>query len=350
MQEYAQESTIQTMEASYPPSWIDRLIVWIERIPGPTWLFYVLSALGAAVGFHAVFWLDGALQLGSMDSFLTANGIILIYWIALYHHLTYIGSQSLQTFRPLLEVDDSRITEIDYELATLPRRFGWLSIPLGIGFWLTELIDPAPYGNLVPRTALPIVFDLFASTFLISSFVCLAIRSIRQLRMVRKLHIQAANINLLELGPAHAFSVLTARTGIGVILLLILAIFLDPTPGETGFDILGTVSSAILAVAIFVLPVMGIRDRIEEEKQRALKQTSSLLLSARDDLHSKVSRRAYDEFKGIEDSINALIRDRELLGNIPTWPWEPATIRGFASALVLPIFLWLVTRLLEGFL
>ena len=24
----------------YPPSWVDRLIDWVERRPGPAWLFY----------------------------------------------------------------------------------------------------------------------------------------------------------------------------------------------------------------------------------------------------------------------------------------------------------------------
>ncbi|MGH7425775.1 MAG: hypothetical protein ACREJP_06375, partial [Candidatus Methylomirabilales bacterium] len=30
----------------YPPSWVDRLTDWVERLPIPWWLFYL--ALGAA--------------------------------------------------------------------------------------------------------------------------------------------------------------------------------------------------------------------------------------------------------------------------------------------------------------
>jgi hypothetical protein len=169
--------------------------------------------------------------------------------------------------------------------------------------------------------------------------------------MVRKLHAQATNINLLRLSPAHAFSVLTARTGMGLILILILGYLLDPSAIlGTGFDVSASVATAILAVAIFIVPVIGIRDHIEEEKERVLSETSDLLQSASDDLHIKVGRRAYDEFGGIEDSIGALIRERELFERIPTWPWNPATIRGFVSALLVPIFLWLVTRLLERLL
>jgi hypothetical protein len=30
-----------------------------------------------------------------------------------------------------------------------------------------------------------------------------------------------------------------------------------------------------------------------------------------------------------------------------TWPWAPETLRGFVTALVLPIALWLVYRFLD---
>lgn len=151
---------------------------------------------------------------------------------------------------------------------------------------LTILGDPAPYGDLVPHTILPYVGDILLSGFMVSAFICLLIRSIRQLRMVRTLHVQATNINLLELGPAHGFSDLTARTGIGVILLMIAAYVADPLSFGSAFDILLSVTTVLVAVGIFVLPVMGIQDRIEEEKQRVLHQTNGLLQTATDRLHT----------------------------------------------------------------
>jgi hypothetical protein len=105
-----------------------------------------------------------------------------------------------------------------------------------------------------------------------------------------------------------------------------------------------------LAIAIFVLPVMGMRDHLEQEKQRVLDETSDLLQSTSASLHSKIGKRDYDDLGGMETAISAIIRERELLEKISTWPWDSKTIRGFASTLLLPIFLWLVTRLLERIL
>ena len=48
-------------------------------------------------------------------------------------------------------------------------------------------------------------------------------------------------------------------------------------------------------------------------------------------------------------AITTLIRERELYARISTWPWDAGTIRGFASTLLLPIFLLLVAQLIERF-
>ncbi|NIM92116.1 MAG: hypothetical protein GTO18_00155 [Anaerolineales bacterium] len=337
-------SATQSTEAPFSPSWIDRL-------PGPAWIFYVLSTLAIAILGNALFWIDGSLPFGSIDRFITIFAIAVLYWLALHQYLTQVGSQSLKTFGPLLAVDDTEFAIIDYELATLPRWLGWLAIPLGIAFAAATILgDPAPFGELVPLTALPYVGDIVITGFLVSTFFCLIIRSIRQLRMVHKIHAQATNINLLKLKPVHAFSALTARTGIGVLLVLIFAYLLEPQPFGTGLDIITYVVTALLSIAVFVIPVIGMQGRLEEEKQRVLNETSDLLKITSASLHSKINDRNYDDLGGMETAISALIRERELLEKIPTWPWDPRTIRGFASALLLPIFLWLVTRLLESFL
>jgi hypothetical protein len=334
MTEHIDKSTIRDSERSFPSSWIDRLIAWIDRLPGPAWLFYVLSTVAIAFLGNAVLWIDGSMPFGSVDRLTTIFAISVFYWLALYHYLTIIGSRSLQTFRPMLEVDDFEVARVDDELAKLPPRLGWLAVPLGLALAaLTVFGDPAPFGEIVPRTALPYVGDFVITGFLSAAFFCVVIRSIRQLRMVGKLHTRATNINLLKLEPAHAFSTLTARTGIGIILLLIFAYFLDPAGFGTALDIF----------------FMGMRDHLEEEKQRVLNETSDLLQMTSTSFHSKINNRDFDELGGMETAISALIRERELLENIPTWPWDTRTIRGFVSALLLPIFLWFVTRLLERF-
>lgn len=332
-------------------SWIDRLIDWIERLPGPPWLLYLTAVLATAFLANAIFWIDGGLQAGDFDPLLTGFSVFVFYWLAMYHYLTRIGSRSLHRFRPLLDVDDAELTRLDLELGSLPGWIGWLSLPLGVGFAIASILDdPAPFGSLTPKTLLPTIFDVTIMSFLSATFFCVIIRSIRQLRMVDSLHQRVTNINLLKLEPAHAFSGLTARTGSGVILLLVLSYPLEPIQAYSTFDLITWALLAGLAIAVFILPVIGLRRKLEAEKEQALHEASDLLQITLSDLHENVVRRDFGDLEGKEKAVQALMRERELLAKISTWPWDTPTLRGFASTLLLPIFLFLVTRLLERIL
>lgn len=350
MAEHVEDSALETTEAPFPPSWIDRLIQWIDRLPGPSWLYHGLGVLALALLINAVLWMDGSVPYGSVGSIQGIFPPFVFYFLALYHYLTRLGSRSPRSFRPLLDVDKVELAQIDYEFATLPRRLGWLAIALGLAFTPPYFLgDRLAFGDLVPRTALPYLVAVVAAGFFGATILLLLIRSIRQLQMVRKLHAQATNINLLKLEPAHSFSSLTARTGIGVILILVLGAFYNPSAIGATWTIFGYVVIALPAAVIFAAPVIGMRDRLREEKRRALNETVDLLQMTSHSLEGKIRNGDYDHLQGMDTAIKALIRKRELLEKIPTWPWNLGTFRGFASTLLLPILLWVVTRLLGKF-
>jgi hypothetical protein len=340
--------TINLSHPPYRPSWFDRLLAWIDDLPGPVWAYYLAALLMVTIVINTVFWIDGMLPVGSFDTFNSTFALFVVYWPLLYSYLTQVGSRSLHAYRPLLDLSDGEIARIEYKLTILPRWIGWLTVPMGFGLAsLSVLTDPAPFGDLVPKTAVPYIGDILLEGFMIATFFCLLIRSIRQLRMVSELHSQATNINLLELKPAHAFSDLTARTGIGVILIVIVSYPADPHAFGTGLSIVLTTVTTLLAIGIFVLPVIGLQSRLDDEKERALSQTHAQLQIVRNRLHNEVKSGQFEDMGAIKDAIEALIDERDLLKSVSTWPWNPKTIRGFVSALLLPLFLGLATRLLE---
>jgi putative flippase GtrA len=335
----------------YPPSWIDRLTAWIERLPGPAWLFYLAGVLLTALLIEIALWIDGSVPFGTYGAIKGIFPPFVFYLLALYHYLTYVGSRSLQAFRPLLDAGEAELARIDYRLTRLPRRWGWASVLLGL---ITTppyfLGDRLVFGDLVPRTPLPTIVAVLAAAFFGTTFLAVIVRSIRQLQLVHTLHARAAKVSLLKLEPAHAFSRLTAATGIGVMLVMILGYLYSPgSLGSTWVVLMYLVISSLAAV-IFVVPVLGMRERLQQEKQRALDETGDLLQLNLDRLHDRVRDDDRGDVRAAIDAIEALVRERELIGKISTWPWNPATVRGFASTLLLPIFLWLVTRLLERFL
>jgi hypothetical protein len=124
---------LQESEIPYPRSWIDRLTQWIDRIPGPSWLFYIASLLASALLNNAIFWMDGSLTMGSFEPVRVLDSFFIVFFIALYHHLSLVAGRSFQEFRPLLKSPDSELRVLEYRLTTFPRRLGWLAIFVGIG-------------------------------------------------------------------------------------------------------------------------------------------------------------------------------------------------------------------------
>ena len=343
------QSSLQAVEALYPRSWIDQLIGWIDLLPGPVWLFYLAATLVLAATISVTLWIDGSVPFGSYGSFQGIFPPFVFYFLGLYHYLTRVGSSALTEFRPLLEVDDSEFAQIDYELATLPHRLGWMTIGITLATLPGFFMSGEAFGDHVPNTALPYFVAAASAVFFGATLFCLIIRSLRQLRVVHKLHARATNINLLKLEPAHAFSGLTARAGIGIILLLILGYVRDPSAFQGAWLISGNLIMAGPAIIVFLAPIMGMRDRLTDEKKRVINQTTDLLQSTSNNLESKIRDNDYGDLQGMETAIRALTRRLETLEKISTWPWNPGTIRGFASTLLLPIILWLITHFLGRF-
>ena len=142
----------------------------------------------------------------------------------------------------------------------------------------------------------------------------------------------------------------TARTGIGLILLFFLGYLYAPTLFTRDWLLAGYIIFAVPAIVVFVVPLIVMRDRIRAEKWHLLDEVSDLLQSTTEDMERKVRERDYESVQGVESTMRALISRREMLEKIPTWPWEPTTLRGFASTMLLPIVIWLITRLLERLL
>lgn len=106
----------------------------------------------------------------------------------------------------------------------------------------------------------------------------------------------------------------------------------------------------LLAGAAFVVPLWGARGLIAHEKRRReddLGRTiDALVLRLRD-------RADGADLAGMEDlkmALEGLVLAREQIRAVSGWPWRPDTLRGVVSALLAPLAIWLVTRLLETFL
>jgi hypothetical protein len=52
---------------SYAPSWLNRLVTWIDRLPLPFWVSIAALWVAATLFWHAIAWSGGQVPVGESD-------------------------------------------------------------------------------------------------------------------------------------------------------------------------------------------------------------------------------------------------------------------------------------------
>ncbi len=103
----------------------------------------------------------------------------------------------------------------------------------------------------------------------------------------------------------------------------------------------------LLAAVTFVLPLLGMHRRMVEEKTRLESEANQRLEAAIAELHRRVDAGDLTDMTELYRAIGGLEIELEMVAKIPTWPWQPGTLRVALSPLLLPVAVWLIQRLLE---
>ena len=334
----------------YPASWVDRLIDRIAALPGPTWVPYAIVSVVVGVTVHVAAWIDGLLAPGDFDLYLGSLAIYIVGSLAAIHFLDDRATRAWTTFRPVASLPDERAEVVLFELTTLPARavLGWT---LG-GVIVAILTGAAGYGQPLDLAGEPITFviTMLVASIAYATGAVLVYHTIRQLRLISRLPGHVGHIDLLDAGPLHAFSTITALTGGMFVAAAYFSVVTDPTTFTNPAVATVNALTLVLAVACFVLPLSAMQRRIAAEKALRLSAVSHRLDAALRDLARRNDAGDLSQADAVHHNISSLLAERDLIARTPTWPWSTDTLRGFTTALVLPIVLWLVFRVLEGLL
>jgi hypothetical protein len=342
-------TTAKSEARPYKPSWIDRSTDWVDNLPLRARDFYVGLGLALILCQMLFLWLDGGLQAEALLPVIIFNGLVTPFLVGLIHLLDNQAVAALKAMRPTLEMTVPEFDEFQYRLSSMPSR-----VPLMAGLTmmviaiLTERLGGAPtrYAALEQLPTFAVVYHLFDK---LSAFVfgIVIYHTIRQLHLVNSIHSKHTRISLFNMGPLQSFSKLTATTAVGLVVGVYAWILINPefltNPITLGFS--GSVT--ILAVAVFVWPLLGAHRRMEMEKARMLHDI---------DLHfeavsSKLDQRLRDEDYSAIERLNGTIASLEIrhkrIAAIPTWPWRPETARFVLAAVALPLVLTVLQFLAE---
>jgi hypothetical protein len=344
------ERTPSGFEPPYPAGWFDRLLDWIDRAPVPNWLCFTGLMVLLLVYMTGMLWWNGRLPVGSIDPSRVFIVVVTPYLLWVRFHLDQVACAALDDFRSSLAVDDRELMRLRYELTTLSARTTWLvtvaCLVVAVANWLImpeSLLDP--YAGSRAR-ALVAFGPVAVSTLVVVGVT--TVHALHQLGMVQQLHDRVATIRLLRTKPLYAFSGLTARTGASMLLFVYFVAAVRPDL-VFGSPSMKAVFAAIVPTAIgcFVLPLRGIHRRIAAEKERALAETAGRIEAVLARLHERVDQANIADADKLNMQLSGLVTERDLLDRVSTWPWEPATLTGFVTTLVLPALVWALQRVVE---
>lgn len=339
----------------YAPSWVDHLTARVQNLAMPAWSFYLLIAAFFSLVRTLIGWLDKSYPVGTLFLTHALDGLTSLYLLMALHYIDDRAKSALETFRPVLNVDASLYEKLRYELTTMPARPVLLVGVLGLIFGLSYypfLVSPDDLQNRHYLTS-PVasIIDITISGIVWTFNSIFAYHTIHQLRLVSRIYSQHTHVSIFDRGPLYSLSRVGATTA--VVLLALIYIYvalygnwqLDTSIVNIAIGIL----FILIALATFVWPLFGAHRLLQLEKDRRKGEVARRIEATAVELESRTDAKDYDEMGKLNDTIDGLTKVQNIVSKASTWPWDPEALRAVVTALLLPVIIWIITRLLERF-
>ena len=120
MDDKANSNESESKPQPYAASWVDRFTAWLDRLPGPTWLYYLGLGLLEFMVLVIVLWIEGAFAIGALLPVLLFLPAMSTLLLALPHFLDNRAGAALTTLRPALKASEEEYRQLRYQVTTLP--------------------------------------------------------------------------------------------------------------------------------------------------------------------------------------------------------------------------------------
>lgn len=331
----------------YRPSWVDRLQKLAERFPYGPWSFYLLLAFILLVVFYGLRWFYHPTEFLQFMLPWTWTAVFTPMLLAIGHLTDRIADQSLDQFRPALDVGEDEFTQIRYMLTTMPARSVIVAHLFATIFLLGSLwVDPTWF-NLIRGDPLSDSTIYVVGWFNVSMIFIGLFAQVRKLSVVAALHQRATKLNLYDWIPIFAFSRLAFWTAAFTVLVATPFFFIFPTIGKNVFTFVMMIISYILAALFFFLPLKGLNNQLVQEKLTLLSQVRRRIHHTSEELHAMVDRSELSDMEALHGQLAALILEEQYLEGLRTWPWPKGTALRLIGLIAIPVLIFVVQSLIE---
>jgi len=336
-------------EHPYQISWIDKYYNWINKFPIPVWLTYLILYILCIAYLSPVYVEAGRIRKG----FGLENILVLAFWLpiilAVLNWMNIAARKAMEEFQQATQMESEIYDQFIFRMTSIPRRVVWIvHIVIGGIILLVELKSPTNLGAEFTTLFLAGLGTLYM-VIVFSLVILVAYHTVRQLRIISQAYKMVKELNIFHLQSLYSLSGFTAKLGVMWVLLPSYNFFINYILkiGPIAIPLLA-VPELALAVMVFLLPLWGVHIRIREGKERLLEENSSSLNRLNLELNRHIQNGTYSKIDESGKWISTVLSIRKEIENISTWPWRPATLRGFISAILLPLVLYTIQQLMSS--
>ena len=265
------------------------------------------------------------------------------------HLLDGYARRAFDRLTPLLVDDETERGRLRYLVTTLPARWT-LMASLGFVIWgaLAVMRNPTYIEvQLIYTSTAATVLEV--AVLVVYHFIGGAViyKVIYQLTAVSRLYRSFARVDLFRPQLLHGLSGITVRAALA--LLLINYIWIAPAPQllDSELNVLLLVTIGALCFVLFLWPLWGAHRLLQQEKGQHLGEIMERVEAGIAELHRAVEIHDLTRLDAIDKTLNSLETAQRFIARASTWPWRPETPRLLITAILLPIGLFLVQRLLD---
>jgi hypothetical protein len=338
-------------EQPYKPSWVDRLTDFIERLPAPPWLVYLVLAVALVAIFIAVQDRQGAYRAEGFFAWHIFVAVQPLYAVMAVHYLDRVAANAIRQFRPAMKGGEIEFDAALYRLTTLPARQVAIAGMIGALFVLIQLLGIrdaetfAAFYRIAPTSISLAVNNVYivVTWFVYGVWIY---HALHQLKVIDWLYTSGAVVDPFYPEPLYALSGITFRIVIVVLpasygwYLVVTGGTLSALPPEPGL-ILTYIFTLGLALLAIIWPLWGAHQLLVDAKNQALEGNARNYKAVVEELHRIVSARELDEIDLWHKALSALDMERRHLDRLATWPWSQGAFRNLMLALIVPILVWI---------
>ena len=353
MDAVAQMPEGESIARPYSPSWLDHTTLWIRRLPISGWLFYLLLTLVLVLIETVPKWLDGTYQTGVFLPFHVVLAATIAFILAVHRYLIDSVGAVKNTFRAVFDGDEAKLEDVLYQLTTSPARatLRWSlgSIAIASLCWVL-LGDSLPRYVMLSTSPLAALVDYLITAITWALIGALSRFSIHMIQVLNYYLVRRAHIDIFKLGSLYAFSGLTGRLAIAFLLGNYIWYLTNPAPADLSvwgaWRLLTTIALALVAVAVFVWPLIGVHHVLEMQKRQLLELNAQQVRAVMSRVYRMLDTGELGDLAALKNATDSLTAEQNTLEKLPTWPWHQDTLRLVSTVLVLPLLAYLVERIL----